>query len=241
MKTAENIGLYGLRALRDALTICAGSISKILGKRSKKPFESVDGKFTLFISLTACLVVSHSITQDWGDRMTLLALAIPGIVFLIYFIWNLANFHHKVHKDRTPALITILLFATVSLAFLFTAQFNKNTQLKKELNLKKLAVVVQKPLSTKFIPPPEPPVLLTATPPAANVITQEQFETFESSTGAIKSSVSFAKARMTELQQQQEAQKKATEGNTNTSLKQLLDKCVSLLPSRSCFTAQYFI
>ena len=125
-------------------------------RKSRKPFESATGKFTLFISLIAGLVLIRCITESWGNYMTWLALGIPGIVFLIYFVWNLANFHHKIYRDRTPALITILLFSTVSLALLLVVQVTKNVQLKKQSNPSK-ETSTAKPFPDEINPRPEQP------------------------------------------------------------------------------------
>jgi heme/copper-type cytochrome/quinol oxidase subunit 4 len=91
--------------------------------KSQKPFESASAKFGFPISIIACLVATHGINEDWGNFMSWWALGIPGIVWLIYFVWNLTYFLHKTHKDRTPALITILLLAVVSLSIIVFAEF----------------------------------------------------------------------------------------------------------------------
>ena len=91
-------------------------------KNSHKPFESATGKFSFSISIIAGLVCTSCITENWGNRMIWWALGIPGAVWLIYFVWNLAKSYHRLHKDRSPELITVLLFLTVGFSMLLLVQ-----------------------------------------------------------------------------------------------------------------------
>jgi hypothetical protein len=102
--------------------------------KSIKPFDTLTAKLAFPISIVAGLVLTHCITEDWGSFMTWWAIGIPGIVWLIYFVWNVANFHHKIHKDRTPALITILIFIGVTLAILVSVELSKISQLRSQIS-----------------------------------------------------------------------------------------------------------
>src|SRR6266568_2518632 len=101
-------------------------------RKSVKPFDTLTGKLAVPISMVAGLVLTHCVTENWGNYMTWCALGIPGFVLLIYFVWNLVNFHHKIHKDRTPALITVLIFISVTLTILFFAEHFKIARLRNQ-------------------------------------------------------------------------------------------------------------
>jgi len=62
--------------------------------------------------------------------MTWLALGIPAVVWLIYFVWNLVNAFHKFHKDRSPVIIMLLLFMVSSFAVLLLVEHSTITRLR---------------------------------------------------------------------------------------------------------------
>lgn len=138
-------------------------ICRIAWKKSRKPFEKFNGIFSACASVISVAVVIHSITKDWGDNMMWWALAGPGFVWWIYFVWNIIKLHHKFRKDRTPAVLTCLLFICAALIVIFFVQMSEIARLNKKL-VPKLASN-PKPLPMTAIPAAESPPPVTPQQP----------------------------------------------------------------------------
>jgi len=62
---------------------------KIAWKRSIKPFDSV-GKFLLVpVSMVGIAVLLDALTEEKGNLVIWVSIALPGVAFLLCFLWNL--------------------------------------------------------------------------------------------------------------------------------------------------------
>jgi hypothetical protein len=124
--------------------------------RSWKRFKTLGEIVTNIIYVVAAFVVLHFTTKELGDFVIYWALAIPPLLWWVYFICYAVKFFHRINPGTFPTLVIILLFVSVSFGVLYGIQLSLNAKLKHQLNPPKPPIVtplkIPNPLPAETIP-----------------------------------------------------------------------------------------
>lgn len=142
-------------------------------KNSWEPFESFGRICALIAGMVAIAFIAHFVTQEWGDYMIYWTIALPVIVWWVWFFWNLIKVPHEIHEEdlaearsgtlpvsiKKSGIQNFVRFGSVVIivsAFMgLLAEKNwQIAQLKKQQIPPKRAAL-PKPLPMKSIPAPE--------------------------------------------------------------------------------------
>jgi hypothetical protein len=129
-------------------------------KNSWEPFESFGRVCALFAGMVAVAYIAHLVTQEWGDYMIYWTIAVPVVVWWVWFFWNLIKAPHKISEEESataaqsklaPPNFTRFVFVVVIVSAFMGLLAAKNwqiAQLRKQLNPPKQISIAPNPLST---------------------------------------------------------------------------------------------
>jgi hypothetical protein len=174
-------------------------IIKFAWERSIKPFDTVAKVLLVPVSMVGIFVILNFLTEEKGNYMIWLSIALPGVAFLIYFLWNLINVHHQTHRKWAHKFAFVLILLVMVLLTLFIEAIIKINRLEKPQVSEIIATIpaTNKPifLPEKIIPTPEPPSTpIVSTQQIASVEPQKQFETNAPDIGDAESELAKSRA-----------------------------------------------
>jgi hypothetical protein len=73
---------------------------------AKRPFESVGVACAIFAGLVAIGFLFHLFTQELGDYMIYWSIALPVIVLVVWFLWNLVKSPHLIREQDLAEVIS---------------------------------------------------------------------------------------------------------------------------------------
>ncbi|HEX3855816.1 MAG TPA: hypothetical protein VHY30_00795 [Verrucomicrobiae bacterium] len=83
------------------------------------------------VSIVGIFVILHFLTEEKGNYLIWLSIALPGVAFLFYFLWNLINVHHQVHGKWAHKFAFVLILLVLMLLTLFIEAIIKIKKLEK--------------------------------------------------------------------------------------------------------------
>jgi hypothetical protein len=169
-------------------------------RKAWEPFESFGRVCALVAGMVAVAYIAHIVTQEWGDYMIYWTIAVPVVVWWVWFFWNLIKAPHQIHEEDVAAsnsgekqipieksvsqkFASFIFVVVIVSAFmgLLAAKNWQIAQLKKQfLSDQPKPSIAAKPLPDKIIPrleSPAAPPTIVSTQEIASVEPQKQFET----------------------------------------------------------------